>query len=307
SDPFNKWEAGRTLARDVLLSMINGAQADPAYLDAMHRVVVDDSLDPAFRALAMTLPGDDEIAQALVDAGQVPDPTVIYNARKSLTKTLAVAMKSDLVRLFSALDVPGAYSPDAEPAGKRALRIAVLGLLSEIDGGHAADQLFTTADNMTESLGALAALIRIGKGDSQLAAFYDRWQNDRLVVDKWFTMQVMLSPPDKTATIAKALTAHKDFDWKNPNRFRSIIGPLSVNHAGFHDPSGASYTLLADWLIKLDPVNAQTTARMSGAFEAWKRYDPKRQALMTAQIERILASPTVSKNTTEMLTRIMKA
>jgi aminopeptidase N len=79
-----------------------------------------------------------------------------------------------------------------------------------------------------------------------------------------------------------------------------------MNHAGFHDPTGASYALLADWLIKLDPVNAQTTARMSGAFETWRRYDPHRQALMKAQIERILASPTASKNTTEMLTRILK-
>jgi aminopeptidase N len=159
---------------------------------------------------------------------------------------------------------------------------------------------------MTESLGALAALIRIGKGEAQLAAFYDRWQDDRLVVDKWFTMQVMLSPPDMTAATANALTQHKDFDWKNPNRFRSVIGPLAMNHAGFHDPSGASYALLADWLIKLDPVNPQTTARMSGAFETWRRYDPKRQALMKAQIQRILASPTVSKNTSEMLNRILE-
>ena len=306
TDPFNKWEAGRSLARDVLLTMIKGGQADPEYLDAMHRVVIDDSLDPAFRALAMALPGDDEIAQALVDRGEIPDPTLIYTTRKSLVKTLAGIIQADLIRLYDALKVDGPYTPDAEPAGKRALRLAVLGLLSELDGGEAAESLFESADNMTESLGALAALIRIGKGDAQLAAFYDRWHDDRLVVDKWFSMQVALSPPDTTASTAKTLTAHKDFDWKNPNRFRSVIGPLAVNHAGFHDPSGASYTLLADWLIKLDPVNPQTTARMSGAFETWKRYDAKRQALMTAQIERILASPTASKNTTEMLTRILK-
>jgi aminopeptidase N len=208
--------------------------------------------------------------------------------------------------MFVALDVPGPYSPAAEDAGKRALRLMVLSLLSELDGGAAAETLFKTADNMTESLGALAALIRIGRGEPQLAAFYDRWQNDRLVVDKWFTMQVALSPPDKTAATAKALTTHKQFDWKNPNRFRSVIGPWAMNHAGFHDPSGASYALLADWLIKLDPVNPQTTARLSGAFETWRRYDAKRQALMKAQIERILTSPKVSKNTSEMLTRILE-
>jgi aminopeptidase N len=208
--------------------------------------------------------------------------------------------------MFASLDVPGPYRPDADDAGKRALRHAVLGLLAELDDGATAETLFNSADNMTESLGALATLIRIGKGEAQLSAFYDRWQNDRLVVDKWFSMQVALSPPEMTAKTANALTSHKQFDWKNPNRFRSVIGPLAMNHAGFHDPSGASYALLADWLIRLDPVNPQTTARMSGAFETWKRYDAHRQALMKEQITRILASPHASKNTTEMLTRILQ-
>jgi aminopeptidase N len=268
-------------------------------------VVLDESLDPAFRALTLALPGDDEIAQSLHDLGRVPDPMVIWSTRRHLKKSLAQSLKSDLSGLFDSLAVPGPYAPDAGPAGKRALRGALLSLLSEVDDGHAAAALFAKADNMTESLAALSSLLLIGKGKEQVQAFYDRWKDDRLVIDKWFSLQVVLSPPDQTAATAKSLTAHKDFDWKNPNRFRSVIGPLAMNHAGFHGASGASYRLLADWLIKLDPVNAQTTARMSGAFETWKRYDPTRQALMKGEIERILASPTASKNTTEMLTRIL--
>ncbi len=158
---------------------------------------------------------------------------------------------------------------------------------------------------MTEQLGALSCQIERGNGQEELAEFYKRWQHDRLVIDKWFALQIAHTAPLDTAETARHLTEHKDFDWKNPNRFRSVIGALSTNAAGFHDPSGASYTFAADWLIKLDPLNPQTTARMTTMFETWRRYDPDRQALIRAELERIAATPDLSRDTTEMVTRIL--
>ena len=108
-----------------------------------------------------------------------------------------------------------------------------------------------------------------------------------------------------TAATADRLSRHPAFDWKNPNRFRSVFGPLSANHAGFHHASGASYKLLADWLIKLDPLNPQTAARMSTAFESWTRYDADRQALVRVELSRILNSPGLSRNLGEMVTRML--
>ena len=139
---------------------------------------------------------------------------------------------------------------------------------------------YAKADNMTLQLSALACLLRAGKGEVELAAFYDQWQHDRLVVDKWFGLQTSMAHPDRAADIARDLTKHAEFNWKNPNRFRALMGSLAINHAGFHRQDGAGYSLLADWLIRLDPVNPQTTARMCSAFQTWKRYDRSRQALM---------------------------
>ncbi|HGG63470.1 MAG TPA: DUF3458 domain-containing protein, partial [Rhodobacteraceae bacterium] len=136
-------------------------------------------------------------------------------------------------------------------------------------------------------------------------AFYDQWQHDRLVIDKWFAMQVSNTRPDQTVATAQALTEHADFDMKNPNRFRAVFGALSWHHAGFHRADGAGYRLLADWLIKLDPVNPQTTARMTSAFQSWRRYDEGRQALMQTELERILATPNLSPDTSEMVGRIL--
>jgi aminopeptidase N len=160
---------------------------------------------------------------------------------------------------------------------------------------------------MTLQLAALTALLRIDKGDEQNAAFYEQWKHDRLVIDKWFGIQVIMAKPEAAADTALRLTEHADFNMTNPNRFRAVFGALVGNTAGFHHASGKGYALLADWLIKLDAKNPQTTARMSTAFETWKRYDADRQGMMREALQRIKATPNLSPDTTEMVDRILGA
>jgi aminopeptidase N len=306
TDPFNKWEAGRQLAKDVLSRMVtDNASPGPAYLDALLRVARDGALDPAFRALALRLPSEDDMAQTLHDAGVTPDPFAIHEAREKLARAVATHLAPALPGLYEEMNIPGPYTPDAKAAGCRSLRLAALSYLSRLDGGKAAERQFRDADNMTEQTGALSVLLDIGEGQPEVQSFYRQWRHDRLVMDKWFSLQVAHAAPRATAATARTLTEHPDFDWKNPNRFRSVLGALSMNAAGFHDPTGASYRLMADWLIRLDPVNPQTTARMCTAFETWKRYDADRKALIRAELERILATEGLSRDTTEMVARIL--
>ncbi|MCX7645849.1 MAG: aminopeptidase N [Rhodobacteraceae bacterium] len=306
TDPFNRWEAGRALAKDVLARMVTERAAPgPAFLDALARVARDETLDPAFRALALRLPSEDDMAQSLHDAGVIPDPWEIHAARERLAQAVAERLAADLPGLHEAMRVPGPYTPDARAAGCRSLRLVALGYLSRLDGGRRAARQFREADNMTEELGALSCLLAIGAGQEELAAFYRRWRHDRLVLDKWFALQVSGAAPAAAAETARRLTQHPDFEWRNPNRFRAVIGALSGNAAGFHDPSGASYRLVADWLIRLDPVNPQTAARMTTAFETWPRYDADRKALIRAELARIAAAPDLSRDTGEMVARLL--
>ena len=306
TDPFNKFEAGRALARDVLTRMITeGAAPRPEYLDALARMVRDDGLDPAFRALALGMPSEDNMAQGLHDAGVVPDPTAIHAARERLTQAIAARLEPALDALYADMAQPGPFSPSPEAAGCRALRLAALRLLARVDDGARAAKLFAQADNMTEQLGALATLIEIGAGDAAVADFHRQWGDDRLVLDKWFMLQIVRAAPDRAVATAQGLTEHPDFDWRNPNRFRAVIGALPANAAGFHDPSGAGYRLVADWLLRLDPLNPQTAARMSTAFETWRRYGPERQAFMRAELERIRATDGLSRDMGEMVGRML--
>jgi len=305
TDPFNKWEAGRALAREALLAMIrDGAAPDPAYLDAIHTMLRDEALDPAFRALALALPGEDELAQALAEAGGTPDPQAIWEAREALDITRADAMQGTLDTLYTAHQVSAPYRPDPDQAGARALANAVLRLITRRDGGARALAQYDAADNMTQQLAALGCLMRAGTGADVSDAFYRQWRHDRLVLDKWFGLQILNADPAEAAETAARLTAHPDFTLRNPNRFRAVLGALAGFPAGFHHASGRGYRLMADMLVALDPLNPQTAARMCAAFETWRRYDSARQGLIAAEMDRILATPGLSRDTTEMLGRI---
>ena len=306
TDPFNRWDAGRMLARDVLVDMtLNGSSPDTAFLDGLAAVLRDDTLDPAFRALALSIPSEDETAQAIVDGGSIPEPLDIHLAHEALKLQIAQHLQEITPRICAEMVIAGAYDPNAADVGKRALGNRVLSYISRIDGGHQAAAQYASADNMTQQQAALACLLHIGAGQKELAAFAAQWADDRLVMDKWFGMQVSCAAPNVTVQTAKALTKKAKFDWKKPNRFRAVIGALGNNAAGFHAPDGTGYAFFADCLIKLDPMNPQTTARMATFFETWKRYSPARQAQMRTELERIKATPNLSPDTTEIITRIL--
>ncbi len=308
TDPFNRWEAGRDLARDSLIGkIVAGTAPNDDYLAGLKTLLRDDSLDPAYRALMLGQPSQSELAGILHKQDHTPDPAVIHAATESLRDSKAKAFADLLPAIYAANQVSGPFSPDAEPAGKRSLANAALSLLTRLDGGEVAEKQYKSADNMTLQLAAFGALLDAGKGENAIAAFYEQWKGDRLVIDKWFSMQVMFAKPEDLAATVTTLTQHADFDWKNPNRFRAVMGVMAAHHAGFHHESGAAYEVLADWLIKLDPVNPQTTARMCSAFQTWKRYDANRQALLKAQLERIAGQDGLSRDTTEMVTRILEA
>ena len=306
SDPFNRWEASQSLAMNCLISMITeNKTADARLLDGYLATLRDDTLDPSFRALVLQLPSQSDIAQTLFDMGQTPDPEEIYQTVQTLRQAMATHLQDVLPRIYAQHQIDGSYSPDATQAGARKLANCALGLIARLDGGKTAEQQFHSATNMTQQFAALSVLVANNRSDAALEAFYEQWKSDRLVMDKWFGIQISAAAPDMALKAAQKLVHHPDFTIKNPNRFRSVLSVLASHQAAFHTADGSGYKFVSDWLIELDKINPQATARSCGAFQTWKRFDKDRQNMLADNMERILAQPTLSRDTKEMLTRIL--
>ncbi|MEL7152988.1 MAG: aminopeptidase N, partial [Pseudomonadota bacterium] len=309
ADPFNRAEAGRAIGLDIALSVMGGGDVPDAWTSALGNTLADASLDPAFKALVLDAPSVDEVSAELSGRGELVDPSAVHSAVTKMRKALGLALVDPLRAAYDAHQVPGPYAPDAEPAGKRALANRCLSLLAgSSDVGLALAQTqFEQAENMTQSLAALRELVHndAAGAETALETFHSRWQSDPLVIDKWLMLQAS-APTSGALAQVSALTGHASFDWKNPNKFRSLIGVFAMaNPVAFHAADGSGYAFVTDWLLKLDGHNPQTTARLAGVFETWKRYTEDRQTLMQAQMARMADHADLSKNTREIVERMM--
>jgi aminopeptidase N len=241
----------------------------------------------------------------LADQMDIADVDGIHAARDFMRAAIGRTLQNELRAAYDRLTDRGAYRIDGAAMGARALRNTCLTYLSagvEPEGARLAKAQFDAGQNMTDVLAALAVLSAIDSSErtDALAAFYAAWHEDALVLDKWFAVQAV-SPLPGTPDAVRALSRHLDFDLRNPNRVRALVGSFSAgNQVRFHHPSGTGYAFLADTIIALDPMNAQVAARLVSPLGQWRRVDTPRQGLMQAELGRILAAPGLSRNTQEM-------
>jgi aminopeptidase N len=310
-DGFNRWDSGQALARDLLLDMARRAlsgpapEPDPVLVQAIATVLAGADEDRAFAAQMLAPPLETEIAQTMNPA----DPEAIHAARTALVREVARSNAEMFQNLYASLEHSGPFRPDAEAAGRRALRNACLRYLTAADDEDAArmaDHHYRAAANMTDMIAGLAQLSRMDgrMREEAFAHFHDRFRDDALVLDKWFALQAM-SPLPQTVHRVRELMGHPCFDLRNPNRVRALVGAFSANHLRFHSGDGQGYALVGETLRQLDAINPQVAARMAGAFENWRRYDSGRQALMRRELEAMLAIPNCSSNTFEVASKML--
>ena len=307
TDPFNRWEAGQSIALDL----IRGGGSARAYAEALGLFLdAEAGRDPAFAALMLSLPGENEVANTLAEE---VDPDAIHAGRDALRAALGRALEARLAALASALaEAPGTpYSPDAAAAGRRALRNAALDLIAAGDpetGAALATAQFETATNMTDRLAALGTLARIPGPAREAAfdAFGARYADEPLVLDKWFALQATI-PEAGTLARVERLRAHPAFALTNPNRVRALIGSFAFgNPTQFARADGAGFALVADTVAALDPANPQAAARLLTAFGSWRKLKNPRAARAAEMLNRIKAIPGLSRDVADIVTRTLK-
>jgi aminopeptidase N len=315
SDPFNRWQAIQSIAMATLIENVAALRAGkPARVDdmliaAIASVLDDHTLEPAFVALALSPPGEADIAREI---GKDIDPDAIFRARLHLRAAVGDRLKDKLTKSYDNTTVPRPYSPDAASAGKRSLRNVCLDLLAangSADAIDRAERQYRAADNMTDRMAAQSTLaLHVGEQrERAFADFYARYADNALVIDKWLALQAMI-PEAATLDRVRALTRHKAFDFSNPNRLRSLIGSFAqANPSQFNRPDGQGYGFVADTILALDPKNPQVAARLATAFRTWRSMEAGRQQKAEAALTRIKSASGLSRDVSEIVERTLDA
>ncbi len=303
SDDFNRWDAAQALSRRIILNRIKNKilEVPLGYIEAVKKALNDVSIDQALLADVLTLPSESYLADQMDEV----DVEGIHTASEILKKYIATELKGDLLECYQACQNSGAYRPDSADIGQRRLKNICLSYLMQLDNAEMQAlcfQQFQANHNMTDVMAALNLLAHYDCPEREMALdlFYEKWRNDPLVLDKWFSIQATSKLPDTLAKV-KRLRKNAAFSIKNPNKVRSLIGVFcSANQVGFHAADGAGYAFLADTVLELDKLNPQIASRMLRVMSRWRRYDSARQKLMYAQLQRILAVEGLSKDVYEI-------
>ncbi|MBD3656752.1 aminopeptidase N [Marinobacter sp.] len=304
-DGFNRWDAGQRLAVDVIESLVDAgedAEIEPRLVSAYRHLLTDEGLDQALVAKMLQLPSE----AYLIELAAAPRVQQIYRARTRVMNHLAAALREELLACYHRNNGGAEYRLTSDDIARRTLRNTALGWLLEIgdaEGRVLALRQFREADNMTDRLGALRALVNSDYHEDReqvLDAFYQRWQDDPQVVELWFSVQ---SGSNRgSLEQVRALMEHAAFDWKNPNKVRSVIGVFAgQNLAAFHAEDGSGYRFLAEQVRHLDASNPQIAARLVTPLTRWRKFASVHGEQMKAALETIRDREGLSKDVYEVV------
>jgi len=311
-DAFARWEAGQELAaRHILAVAAQHANGDAltsstAFIDVWRSLLTDPGLDAAYRARVLALPTEKTLAERMTPI----DPPALAAARDFVRTELGRQLAPQWRDAYEANLTPGPYQPTPEPAGKRALKNMALAHL--LAGGDAqaqqwAQTQYAQASNMTDRLGALTALVNYGTADAAtraLGEFYEQWQHDPLVIDKWFALQATARATD--VDTVRGLMAHPAFTLRNPNRARALVFQFCLNNArGLHRRDGTGYSFWADQVLALDALNPEIAARLARALDSWSRFTPALREPMRRALERVRGHAGLSRNVAEIVSKAL--
>ncbi len=314
TDLFSRWQALTDLALPMLCEGAKRARAgeavafDAALKQSLLAIAGDDSLEPAFRAQALALPSEADIAREL---GSNVDPDAIHAARQALIKDIAVDGQALFNRLYREMATDAPYSPDAQAAGQRALKNAALGYLVQAANDPAvAAEAYDKADNMTDLSYALTVLAHYfcatEEAQAALGNFETRFANNPLVMDKWFSIQATI-PGQTSLERIKTLMQSPKFNAENPNRVRALVGSFAfANPTGFHRADGATYNVIAEEILAIDKRNPQLAARLLTSMRTWQLLEPGRAEKARAALTTIATANGLSNDVRDIVDRILK-
>ena len=308
---FARWDAGQMLLAKYIRNNVANVQQGKAFelpeavLDAFRGVLLNEKLEPAFVAEFMSLPSHNEVAGWFKPV----DVDAIDSVLKSIKLAIAANLEDELSVTYRLLDQKD-YSIEHAAIGKRALRNSCLSYLAFLEqGNELVEAQYTTAHNMTDTMAAMAAAnqAQLACREKLMSDFSDKWSQDGLVMDKWFSLQGT-SPAENVLAVIRQTMMHPTFSLKNPNRIRSLIGSfLNANPVHFHAKDGSGYRFAGEILRELNESNPQVASRLIDPLLKLRQYDEHRQGLMRKELEQLAAMDNLAKDLYEKVTKALEA
>lgn len=312
SDPFNRWQALQDVGMGLAVAAINGTPWSDASVEALSQAMAEtlasDTLDDAFKALALSLPAEAQISRTI---GKEIDPDRVHKVRKELLQAVFAPLALEMLNAYLALSSEAPYAPDAASTGRRSLRNRLLTLMVASDCAGAvglAAQQYAGARNMTDRLAALSASTLAWTPDAAklLGDFHANFAaNDPLVLDKWLAVTASV-PEDGVIERIQAVLADPGFPKTNPNRLRSLMGSFTMNNpTQFARADGAGFRFVADFVAEVDKINPQVAARVLTGFRIWPMLDQSRRDAAKVALGGLQTKGSLSRNTADILARML--
>ncbi|AQA18548.1 aminopeptidase N [Halioglobus japonicus] len=313
-DGFVRWDSAQSLGVSVITEvqaqLLAGdeAQVDPLFLEACGALLQDDALDPAMLAEMLSLPSENYLAEL---AGEgAADVQGIYRARTAVLAAVGSHCREALEQRYAQLAVEAKYAATGEQIAARSLRAVCLNYLAAAgaSGLALANAQFAAADNITERLAALRVLSQFGSRsdwEAPMAKFYDDWGHETLAVNQWLAVQASM-PDDGAIARVRHLMEHPDFDLRNPNKVRSLVGTFAgQNPLNFHREDGSGYRLLRQVVAELNSINPQIASRLLAPLTKWRYYQGRAEQ-MRSELELLASMDGLSADVFEVVSKSLK-
>ncbi len=307
TNTFCIWDAAQNIYLNLAKDIVEGRESNVTLDKIVNNLLLRFENNPGFLAKLITPPSEEDIAVFILKTKNHIMPETIHDAREKINQMIANSFKQDIIHTYNDIGVINDEFNKVN-VGLRLLKNRYLDLMV-ISGNHLeiAHHAFENSTNMTETLNSLKILVKNECADNALSSFYQKWKHNSLLIDKWFSIQAIFTPDSNILQTIERLSLHPDFNYKNPNRFRSLIGSFAFNnHKSFHSKDGSGYEIVSKWIKKMDKINPQIAARLSTSFETINRIEPKRKSIMVSLLNNIRNSMNLSKDTLDITDRILK-
>lgn len=309
SDLFNRWDATQRLNSEIIKSLMIDFEEKRALvipgnlIEAYRKLLKQNVADPALTAQLLSLPSFQYIAEECAQVNVEP----LIAARKALIDTFSTQLQTELEQCYLQSEQNDDGTFNNVNMGHRALKNTCLYYLVHAHSKwlSLAEKQYRSARNMTDTMGALAALNHSTNSlrDTLFEDFYSQWKKDALVVNKWLALHASSEIPNALDNIQKLLS-HEAFDIRNPNKVYALISTFSMaNPERFHQNGGAGYQFLADRIIEINKINPQVAARLLEGLTQYKRLDERHASWMKAALLKVQASGPLSDDVFEIVTK----